>query len=140
MKKALIAVIVALLSPVASGAQESQEVYSFLRLPVSAHVAALGGDKSLAYLENRSLGDLLLAEADATAATLVRNGRPTRVMRIATLDERVMGALLMHYMLETMFAAELLGIDAFDQPAVEEGKFLTRQYLSARVPSTRRQS
>ena len=25
-------------------AQESQEVYSFLRLPVSAHVAALGGD------------------------------------------------------------------------------------------------
>ncbi len=102
--------------------------------------AALGGDKSLAYLENRSLGDLLLAEADATAATLVRNGRPTRVMRIATLDERVMGALLMHYMLETMFAAELLGIDAFDQPAVEEGKVLTRQYLSARVPSTRRQS
>ena len=44
MKKALIAVIVALLSPVASRAQESQEVYSFLRLPVSAHVAALGGD------------------------------------------------------------------------------------------------
>lgn len=44
MKKALIAVIVALLSPVVSRAQESQEVYSFLRLPVSAHVAALGGD------------------------------------------------------------------------------------------------
>lgn len=44
MKKSLIAVIVALLSPLASGAQESQEVYSFLRLPVSAHVAALGGD------------------------------------------------------------------------------------------------
>lgn len=93
---------------------------------------ALGGDKGLAYLENQSLGDLLLAEADATAATLIKNGRPTRVMRITTLDERVMGALMMHYMLETMFAAELLGVDAFDQPAVEEGKILTRQYLSAR--------
>jgi len=102
--------------------------------------AALGGDKSLAYLENKSLGDLLLAEADATAATLIKNGRPTRVIRIATLDERVMGALMMHYMLETMFAAELLGIDAFDQPAVEEGKILTRQYLSARVSSTGRRS
>jgi len=102
--------------------------------PIAA--ASLGGDKSLAYLENRSLGDLLLAEADATAATLVKNGRPTRVIRISTLDERVMGALMMHYMLETMFAAELLGIDAFDQPAVEEGKILTRQYLSARVSST----
>lgn len=96
---------------------------------------ALGGDKALAYLENQSLGDLLLAEADATAATLVKNGRPTRIMRISTLDERVMGALMMHYMLETMFAAHLLGVDAFDQPAVEEGKILTRQYLSARRKS-----
>jgi glucose-6-phosphate isomerase len=100
--------------------------------------ASLGGDKALAYLENQSLGDLLLAEAEATAVTLVKNGRPTRVMRIATLDERVMGALMMHYMLETMFAAHLLGVDAFDQPAVEEGKILTRQYLAARVSSTGR--
>ncbi len=94
--------------------------------------AELGGDKSLAYLEGQGLGDLILAEADATAATLVKNGRPTRVMRIKTLDEKVMGALMMHYMLETMFAAELWGVDAFDQPAVEEGKVLTRQYLSQR--------
>lgn len=101
---------------------------------------SLGGDKALAYLANQSLGDLLLAEAEATAVTLVKNGRPTRVMRIAALDERVMGALMMHYMLETMFAAQLLGVDAFDQPAVEEGKILTRQYLSARVSSTGRQS
>ncbi|MCR5513267.1 MAG: type IX secretion system protein PorQ [Prevotella sp.] len=33
-----------LLLPLGVQAQESQEVYSFLRLPVSAHVAALGGD------------------------------------------------------------------------------------------------
>ena len=33
-----------LLLAVGMHAQESQEVYSFLRLPVSAHVAALGGD------------------------------------------------------------------------------------------------
>ena len=102
--------------------------------------ASLGGDKALAYLENQSLGDLLLAEAEATAVTLVKNGRPARIMRIATLDERVMGALMMHYMLETMFAAHLLGVDAFDQPAVEEGKILTRQYLAARVSSTGRRS
>ncbi|HJQ58860.1 MAG TPA: glucose-6-phosphate isomerase [Vineibacter sp.] len=92
--------------------------------------AVLDGDKSLAYLAGRSLGDLLLAEANATAATLVKNGRPTRVLRIATLDERVMGALLMHFMLETIVAADLLRVDAFDQPAVEEGKVLTRQYLA----------
>jgi glucose-6-phosphate isomerase len=94
---------------------------------------ALDGDKSLAYLADHSLGDLLLAEANATAATLAKNGRPTRTMRIARLDERVMGALLMHFMLETIIAADLLRVDAFDQPAVEEGKVLTRQYLAGRT-------
>ncbi|HEY6983319.1 glucose-6-phosphate isomerase [Reyranella sp.] len=94
--------------------------------------AALGGDKALDYLANQTMGDLLLAEADATVATMAKNGRPVRVIRIKTLDEKVMGALMMHYMLETMFAGELWGVDAFDQPAVEEAKVLTRQYLSQR--------
>jgi len=97
--------------------------------------AALGGDKALDYLAGHAMGDLLLAEADATAATLVKDGRPTRLIRIKTVDERVMGALMMHYMLETMFAAELWGIDAFDQPSVEDAKVLTRQYLSQRRKS-----
>ncbi len=97
--------------------------------------ATLGGDKALEYLLGQSMGDLLLAEADATAATFVKNGRPTRVIRIPTLDERVMGALMMHFTLETIFAAELWGIDAFDQPAVEDAKVLTRQYLSQRRKS-----
>ena len=44
MKKGLLVVISVLLSVARMQAQESQEVYSFLRLPVSAHVAALGGD------------------------------------------------------------------------------------------------
>jgi glucose-6-phosphate isomerase len=96
---------------------------------------ALGGDKALDYLSGHTMGDLLLAEADATAATLIKDGRPTRLIRLKTIDERVMGALMMHYMLETMFAAELWGIDAFDQPAVEDAKVLTRQYLSQRRKS-----
>ncbi|HSH99677.1 MAG TPA: glucose-6-phosphate isomerase [Reyranella sp.] len=94
-----------------------------------------GGDKALDYLSGHTMGDLLLAEADATAATLIKDGRPTRLIRTTTVDERVIGALMMHYMLETMFAAELWGIDAFDQPAVEDAKVLTRQYLSQRRKS-----
>jgi len=43
MKKGAILIIAALIA-VTAKAQESQEVYSFLRLPVSAHAAALGGD------------------------------------------------------------------------------------------------
>ena len=44
MRKGLFVVISLLLAVATATAQESQEVYSFLRLPVSAHAAALGGD------------------------------------------------------------------------------------------------
>jgi glucose-6-phosphate isomerase len=90
----------------------------------------LANDPSLAYLAGRTMGALIDAEGRATAETLLRRGRPTRILRISKLDGAVMGALMMHYMLETILAAHLLGVDAFDQPAVEEGKVLTRQYLA----------
>ena len=43
MKKGVF-VVISVLFAIMVQAQESQEVYSFLRLPVSAHAAALGGD------------------------------------------------------------------------------------------------
>jgi len=88
------------------------------------------GDKALDWLAGRTLGDLLDVSQRATAETLARNGRPVRIIRVPTLDECSLGALMMHYMLETIIAADLLGIDPFDQPAVEEGKKLARQYLA----------
>ncbi len=87
-------------------------------------------DEALDYLTGRSMGDLLAAEQTATAATLAANGCPIRVITIQELNEKTLGGLLMHFMLETMVAARLLGINAFDQPAVEEGKDRTRRYLA----------
>ena len=92
-------------------------------------VADLAADPELAYLAGKRMGDLLDAEQRATAQSLVRNGRPTRLFHLERLDAQTLGALLMHFMLETIIAADLLGVDAFDQPAVEEGKVLARQYL-----------
>jgi glucose-6-phosphate isomerase len=37
----------------------------------------------------------------------------------------------MHFMIETILTAFGLGIDPFDQPAVESGKVLARQILSS---------
>ncbi len=81
-------------------------------------------------LAGHAFGDLLDVAARATAETLVRNGRPVRRILIDTLDEATLGALFMHFMLETIIAADLLGVNAFDQPAVEEGKVLMRTYLT----------
>jgi glucose-6-phosphate isomerase len=76
----------------------------------------------------RTIGDLV-AEGRATAETLANNGRPARQISIDRLDERAMGHLLMHFMLETILAGWALEIDPFDQPAVEEGKVLAKRYL-----------
>jgi glucose-6-phosphate isomerase len=77
----------------------------------------------------KRVGDLVAAQGRATADTLARNGRPTRRIHVERLDERAMGELLMHFMLETILAGFALGVDPFDQPAVEEGKVLAKRYL-----------
>ena len=81
-------------------------------------------------LSGHTVGDLVDAEQRATFDTLVNNGLPVRGFHVPVLDERALGALLMHFMLETMIAGHMMGIDTFDQPAVEEGKILARNYLA----------
>jgi glucose-6-phosphate isomerase len=84
----------------------------------------------LDYLAGKKLGDLVDAEARATAQTLFKNGRPVRQIHLAKVDEFHMGALMMHFMLETIIMGKLMGVDPFNQPGVEEGKILARQYLA----------
>jgi glucose-6-phosphate isomerase len=83
----------------------------------------------LEYLQGRTTGDIMAAEQKATLETLVNHKRPVRLIRLETLDEKSLGALVMHFMLEIFFMAKLLGVNAFDQPAVEEGKKLACDYL-----------
>jgi len=90
-------------------------------------LAKLAGEGDLG---GKTIGDLVAAQGRATAETLAKNGCPVRTMHLPRLNEESLGALLMHFMLETIIAAQLLGVDAFDQPAVEEGKVLAKQYLA----------
>ena len=92
---------------------------------------ALVEDERLEWLAGRSMGDLLDAEARATVETLAARGRPVRQLLLERIDETALGALMMHFMLETILAAHLLAVDPFDQPAVEQGKVLARDYLRA---------
>jgi len=90
-------------------------------------LAALAGAP---YLAGRTVGELVHAQAKAITDAFVAHKRPVRVFELERLDEWTLGWLMMHFMLETILAADLLGIDAFDQPAVELGKRLTRDYLA----------
>lgn len=94
------------------------------RLPSS-----LTEDPKLAYLAGRTVGDVTSCQQTAAAEVLARNGRPVRVFSVSQVDEFSTGALMMHFMLETIMAGFIMQIDPFDQPAVEQGKVLTREYL-----------
>jgi glucose-6-phosphate isomerase len=94
---------------------------------IAADLASLAGEPDFA---GKTIGDLVAAEGRATAETLAKNGCPVRTIHVERLDEAALGELLMHFMLETIVAAHLLGVDPFDQPAVEEGKVLAKKYLA----------
>ncbi len=93
----------------------------------AARAEALG----VSYLGGKRMGDLVAAELRATAETLAARGRPVRRIHAPRLDERAMGALMMHFMLETILMGCLMGVNPFDQPAVEQGKVLARKYVEA---------
>jgi glucose-6-phosphate isomerase len=94
---------------------------------IDGALAKLAGEPGFA---GKTIGDLVAAEGRATAETLAKNGCPVRTIHLDRLDEETLGQLLMQFMLETIVAAHMLGIDAFDQPAVEEGKVLAKKYLT----------
>jgi glucose-6-phosphate isomerase len=95
---------------------------------------ALARQAGAPYLGGHTIGDLVEAQQRAIPEVLIKSGRPVRTVDFEALDEEVLGSLLMHFMIETILAARLLGVDPFDQPAVEEGKRLTRQYLGGDQP------
>ncbi len=94
---------------------------------IDGELARLAGEPDFG---GKTIGDLVAAQGRATAETLAKHGCPVRTIHIETLDERALGELLMHFMLETIVAAHLIGVDPFDQPAVEEGKVLAKRYLA----------
>jgi glucose-6-phosphate isomerase len=93
---------------------------------VSPALAEIAG---VDYLAGHTTGDLMGAEQGATIESLLGHLRPVRRIGITRVDEAALGALMVHFMLETVMAAFLLGVDAFDQPAVEDGKENARQRL-----------
>ena len=91
--------------------------------------ASYRSDPLLGYLAGRTVGDLTDCQQRATVETFANNKRPVRVFEIDGIKEHQVGELMMHFMLETIITGYMMGVDPFDQPAVEQSKILTRQYL-----------
>ena len=92
---------------------------------------SFAADSALAGLAGHQMGDLVEAEAQASLKVLAATGRPVRHIHLPHIDAEAVGALLMHFQLEVIFAADGLGVNAFDQPAVDLGKAEAQAYLAA---------
>lgn len=97
--------------------------------------AELAAKARLPFIGGRATGDVVAAQAQAITEALAEAGRPVRTIDLDSLDEKNVGALLMHFMIETILAGKMLGIDPFDQPAVELAKVLTKKNLSGAADS-----
>jgi glucose-6-phosphate isomerase len=79
----------------------------------------------LGYLGDHTLAEVLNAEQTATAYALAASSRPTVTIHLPAVTAHAVGQLLHLLMVQTSFAGLMLGINAYDQPAVELGKQAT---------------
>ena len=68
------------------------------------------------------MNELIHAEQAATEYALLKAKRLNRTLTLPEVNAFTVGQLLYFMEVETAFAGELLEINTFDQPGVEEGK------------------
>jgi glucose-6-phosphate isomerase len=83
---------------------------------------AYPGIAEISYLGGRRFGELLQAEARATALALAKNGRPNCRFIIPRITPGTVGQLIFLLETATAYAGGLFGVNPMDQPGVEEGK------------------
>ncbi len=88
-----------------------------------------GKDKSYRLLHNKSFNNLLFFELKATIETLKQKKNPLRTIELDEINEKTVGSLMMFLFLETIFSCYFTNVDPFNQPAVEQGKILTKKFL-----------
>jgi glucose-6-phosphate isomerase len=80
-------------------------------------------------LLNKKMNHLLFAEQMGTLDTFKNRGCHVRQFDLPDSTPYYLGQLVMYQMVETIATAFLLGVDPFDQPAVEESKVRAMTYL-----------
>lgn len=86
-------------------------------------------DSGLEFLAGQSLVKIMNIEQQAVAASLMKNQRANGTIILPEINEYYLGQLFQFFELATVYLGELLGINVFDQPGVEDSKKLMRKML-----------
>ena len=81
------------------------------------------------YLNQKTLDEIKDAQKSALIKSLLKNKISFREFIINKKDEKTIGELFSYFILETIFIGKLVGINPFNQPAVEQVKIFTKMLL-----------
>ncbi len=76
----------------------------------------------VAFLSGHTLGELINVEREATEYALLKASKPSWTIVLPEVNAYTLGQLMYFFEMMTAYVGELLNIDAFNQPGVEEGK------------------
>ena len=77
------------------------------------------------YLQGQTINKLIASECSATKYAVTKNGKMNLSITLQTLDAKAMGELFFFLEMATAATGEMLNINTFNQPGVEEGKIAT---------------
>ena len=100
-----------------------------VREPQTALDQELASVCGVEWLANTGLAKILNSAITAAAKTLAASGRGVRIFHLADVTIVGLCEVMLHFCLETVLIAEVLGLNAFDQPAVEQIKECWRSLL-----------
>lgn len=83
----------------------------------------------VAFLGGKTLNALIDAERRGTEYALYRSGRMSQTIVLPEVNAYTIGQLIFFFEMATAYAGELLDIDAFNQPGVEESKIASYAVL-----------
>ncbi len=86
----------------------------------------------VAYLRGKSMNQLMAAELQGTMDALKKSKRPVMRISLPRVNAYTVGQLMYMLEVETAMAGKLYGVNAFDQPGVEEGKKIARKLMGAK--------
>jgi len=93
----------------------------------------LEGLEGMDSINGLSFNSLINLQADAVTESLVQKGDiPVDVIELDSIDENSLGKFVFYYELLTSLVANMIGVDAYGQPGVEQGKAILKKKLQNR--------
>jgi len=84
-------------------------------------------------INNLSFSSLINLQADSVIDSLLAKGDiPIDIITLECIDEKNLGKFIFYYELLTSLVANLIGVDAYGQPGVEDSKIILKEKLKNR--------